>query len=438
MEPDECSPSPTLLAPLLAKRSTSPHSSGMPGAIDAVGLERLLLRQRICNMFRRYLPAKMHRLPEALERCRGREESLLSSLVAKMGAEPPFTPQQQRLADIVLERVLHDGADQREEGCEDFSQTILSSTGRSPRRESFASAVAQTAALHTMKGRLLEMYTSKRTQIASDETLERDALVRTMMTETRARMIQSFRQQQDAVMQKREQERRAAEAEWVTRRQQQVLHARLERLLSDELQKFILVASEVQNEERTARRVQYQVFLDDASAILREDKHRERERQKHNAEIDRAHQLAERRARAEEVRERIEARRRRQGEELEKSELTRKESSVRMEQYVLKMRNKYRLIEEERKAEAARVLEETTRRRSTGRGFIGFGTKTSSMLGTTLSETLGTTSSCQLDEDVNDELESANDWSEERELPPLRTAPRAAELLPALHTMDSD
>jgi hypothetical protein len=401
--------------------------------IDGPSVERLLLRQRICNMFRRYFPARMHRLPEALERCRGREENLLVSLVARLGPEPQFTPQQQQLADVILERVAHlEAAAERDIGAEHACREIPEHSMRaSPRRdrETLASAVALSTMQHTARVRIMDAYMCRRMALASDEETEREAMAKVMASEARAIAIVSMRRVFSVSHMKQLRERREAEEEIAARRQEAIVAQRIQRLASAELQRFIIAAAELQIEERTARRTEYQAFLDTAAVILRGDKHKERLRRERNAQIDQAHRILEAKERAQEAEGRIAERRRRMQEEEEKNSITFKESTERINRYVQKMRQKFRRLEEERQQEQARIHEELARRRSTVRMFMGIGVRSPSVLGTTLSETL----SSGLDEDQRTAAEGDSD-DDGSEGAVVQNAPRPADLLPSLDT----
>lgn len=285
--------------------SASPGTLVRRDELDFVNvneLHGLLVRQRISNMFRRYVPTKLHRLDIALMRYHGKEESLLRSLVAKFGPEPTFTAEQQRLSDSIHEalatrrshgrqsnkvdyvdpsahpraRCRGDGAATESDG--EFSEEIEPQRcSASPRSVSnsgdkFQAAVAIVAHHQQVRTRLLETYSAKRTIIRMQEEKERDGLHRLMATDHRHLSSTLNRRHAESLLFVQRERSLALEQQLAAKRQEEARIAWVQGQAAQCLQKAMSKRDDVLGLERQERRVLLQQYNEERAKQYRHEK----------------------------------------------------------------------------------------------------------------------------------------------------------------------
>jgi hypothetical protein len=281
-------------SPTVPLSTSSPTRGRHDGAelIDVNELQVLLVRQRISNMFRRYVPTKLHRLDIALLRYHGKEDLLLRSLVAKFGPEPSFTAEQQRLSDAVSEGVAArkaphrrrkdrvgvdyvdptrgqhccdrgDDEDSSSDTACDFEPQRCTASPRASSNangEKFQASVAAVAHHHHMRARLFEAYSAKRTIIRMHEEKERDNLHRLMITDYRHLTSTMSRRQTETMMLAQRERQLATEQQNAVRRQEEARVAWLQMQAAQLLQKMYAKYDEVAASERQERRLLLQRY----------------------------------------------------------------------------------------------------------------------------------------------------------------------------------
>lgn len=297
------------------RKAPAPFASGGPPLgthkVDVKELHVLLLRQRVSNMFRRYVPAKLHRLDVALMRYHGKEELLLKSLVAKFGPEPAFTAEQQQLSDALNTSMVNLGLQPMQtQTCDeyngrkhrnlhnDFGATLpphaasgLSATGsdldtersdlasgRRCRTTSptdtglFPATVALVAQHHQSRTRLYEAYTAKRSIVRLQEEKDREQLLKLMSFEFRHLTSQLTRKQNEALLAAQKEKVHQMEAFLISKRQEEMRAAYLVTQSNTLFQKLMIKREDIMSDERIERRQVHKVFSDDLVKLFRAER----------------------------------------------------------------------------------------------------------------------------------------------------------------------
>lgn len=264
--------------------------------VDVKELLQLLLKQRITNMFRRYVPTKLHRLEIALLRYSGREDVLLRSLVAKFGPEPSYSVEQQQLNNALNEALGQAAASKGsrslagrnrddEPSSADHSPRCDTSHQRSDPQQQlrcrttsphsmdqFPAAVALVAHLHQLRSRLFEAYTAKRTIIRLQEEKDRDAVARLMQVECRHIMSVISRKQAEAHLMAQKEKSLNAEQQLAQKRQEEMRAVWIQAQANALLQKALVRREEALVEERLERRALGKFFSDELVRIYRTER----------------------------------------------------------------------------------------------------------------------------------------------------------------------
>jgi hypothetical protein len=263
--------------------------------VDVRELHQLLVRQRISNMFRRYVPTKLHRLDIALLRYHGKEEALLRSLVAKFGPEPPFTVEQQRLSDVISESIAARSTHrQHRTGNGDYVDPSSYAGGgggdaddiepqlctASPRPgnnsnsngDKFQAAVAIVAHHHQLRTRLFETFSAKRTILRMQEEKERDHLHKAMAMDYRHVSSLLNRRQAESILFVQRERSLILEQQVVARRHEEAKIAWFQAQAAAVYQKATGKRDEVAAIERQERRQLQQWYYEERIKQFRHEK----------------------------------------------------------------------------------------------------------------------------------------------------------------------
>lgn len=266
--------------------------------IDIQELTQLLVRQRISNMFRRYVPTKLHRPDIALLRYHGKEDALLRSLVAKFGPEPSFTVEQQKLSDVISERNAARSSNKRShhttfagssdyvdpshaDGDDEGSTLEPQRCSASPRaitgtsntnNGDFQAAVALVAHHHQLRTRLFETFSAKRTILRMQEEKDRDHLYKMMMMDQRHVMSQQHRKQAESILFVQRERSLLVEQQVAARRQEEAKVAWLQAQAASWFQRTSAKREEVSAMERQERRLLHQQYFEERAKQFRHEK----------------------------------------------------------------------------------------------------------------------------------------------------------------------
>jgi hypothetical protein len=241
------------------------HAATPPGTkkVNFNDVQLMLLRQRICNMFRRYVPTKLHKLELALARYEGREDALLRALIDKFGPEPAFTAEQQQISEALEEKA--DSLDSS--GAVRAKTTSPSKNGSCT--DFFPATVALVAQHHQNRSRLFETYSAKRSVLRLQEEREREMMVRQFSIEQRHLQTCLTRKQAETILFAQKEKVVVLEHCQATRRQEEMRASAVMAFSASLAKRCFGKRDEIANDERSERRALVAMFSEDLAVLYR-------------------------------------------------------------------------------------------------------------------------------------------------------------------------